>query len=160
MRDLPQKRSPNPWHKRTAQQVDLELAAQTLEDRLVDTSPRTRYLILWNSPQGPSRNQSIQILDAPNFAAHEMRLFYGQGNHFEKLSCGLDLFLRKDGRIFIRFSSPAHRVARRTYELTGLQIPTLPERGKLLEDNCVPEILRDLYDEWVSDCLEYPDCID
>ena len=159
MSNCPHKRKRKPWHKLTAQQVDCELAAQTVEDRVVSTWPRKVDFVFWDSPKGPSRRKSIQILDAPNSAAHGMRLIYGRGDHFGRLSCGMDMLLRKDGRVFVRFYSPGKRVTYRTYELVGLQLPPLPERGKLLEDNCVPEILRDLYDDWAGDCVCNPDDI-
>ena len=66
MSNCPHKRKRKPWHKLTAQQVDCELAAQTVEDRVVSTWPRKVDLVFWDSPKGPSRRKSIQILDAPN----------------------------------------------------------------------------------------------
>ena len=89
-----------------------------------------------------------------------MRLIYGRGDHFSKLSCGLDMLLRKDGRLYVLFYSPSKRVTYRSYELVGLKLPPLPEHGELLQDACVPEILRDLYEDWAIECIDYPDDVD
>jgi len=153
-------RNRKPWHKLTTKQVDLGLAKETVENRVVSTSPRKKDFLMWESQKGPSRRKSIQILSAPNFAAHGMRLIYGRGDHCGKISSGLEVFLRKDGRIFFRFSSPDERVVRRTYELVGVKPPSLPEPGQGFDDDWIPEILRDHYDAWFNECIMYYDCFD
>lgn len=45
----------------------------------------------------------------------------------------------------------------RSYELLGLKPPALPKPGEVVADDFVPEHLRDLYEEWAIECLEYPD---
>lgn len=152
-------RKPEPWHKLTAEQVDLELAKETVEEKVVSTWPRKGDTEMWESLKGPSRRKSIKILDAPNFAAHGMRLIYGRGDYCSKISSGLDVFLRKDGRIFFRLSSPAQRIVRRTYELVGVKPLSLPEPGQGFDDEWIPEILRDHYDAWFDECTMYYDCI-
>jgi len=89
-----------------------------------------------------------------------MRLVYGRGDHFQRLSCGLDMYLRKDRRVFVRFYSPGKRVTYRSYEMIGLTLPPMREIAKLLDDEHVPALLRDLYEDWVSECIQYPDDID
>jgi len=86
-----------------------------------------------------------------------MRFVYGHGDFFHRLSCGLEIYLRKDGRVFFHFYSPGKRVTYRSYELLGLKPPALPKPGEVVADDFVPEHLRDLYEEWAIECLEYPD---
>jgi hypothetical protein len=50
-----------------------------------------------------------------------MRFVYGRGDFFHRLSCGLEIYLRKDGRVFFHFYSPGKRVTYRSYELLGLK---------------------------------------
>jgi hypothetical protein len=138
-----------------------ELAAHSDEDREVYLPPpRKADFLSWDPDKGPAYSQAIRILRAPKTSRRGMRLIYGRGDHFGKLSCGLDMLLRKDGCLFVLFYSPGKRVTYRSYELVGLKLPPLPERGELLRDDCVPEVLRDLYEAWAVECIEYPDDID
>jgi len=148
-------------YKRTAQELDRELATTSLEARTVyPPPPREKDWLAWESVRGPKRSKSFRILTAPNYSAQGMHLIYGRGDNFHRLSCGLNMFLRKDGRVFFRFYSPTKRVTYRSYELLGLKLPPLPEPGRLLKDDCVPEILRDLYGGWATECIQYPVDID
>ena len=70
------------------------------------------------------------------------------------------MYLRKDRRVFVRFYSPGKRVTYRSYEMIGLTLPPMREIAKLLDDEHVPALLRDLYEDWVSECIQYPDDID
>ncbi len=154
------KSSRKSWYKLNAAEVDRELAASSADDRAVDVLRRPDRFLSWDAQKGPARRKAISILTAPDFSARGMRQIYGRGDHFPRLSCGMDIFLRRDGRLFVRFYSPGLRETYRTYELLGLKLPALPERGTLLGDDCVPEALRDLYEGWVEECLWYPDDID
>lgn len=148
------------WHKLTAAELDSELEASSSGDRAVDVSVRSDRFLSWDAQKGPARRKAIRILTAPDFSARGMRLIYGRGDRFPRLSCGMDIFVRRDGRVFVRFYSPGLRKTYRSYELLGLKLPTMPESGTSLADDCVPEVLRDLYEEWVEECLWYPDDID
>jgi hypothetical protein len=89
-----------------------------------------------------------------------MLLAYRRNDGFPKFSCGMEMWVRKDGRLFVRFISPGLRTTYRTYELLGIQPPSPPKQGELFDDNCVPNVLRDLYEDWVEECIWYPDDID
>jgi hypothetical protein len=146
--------------KLTAAEVDSELAASSANNWAVDVSRRPDRFLSWDSQKGPARRKAISILTAPDFSARGMRRIYGRGDHFPRLSCGMVIFLRRDARVFVRFYSPGLRETYRTYELLGLKLRTLPQRGAPLGDDCVPEVLRDLYEGWVEECLWHPDDID
>ena len=138
-----------------------ELEARSVADREVSLPARRKDGFLnWDMAKGAAYSKSIRILEVPKISRRGMRLISGRGDHFGRLSCGLDMLLRKDGRLFVLFYSPGKRVMYRSYELIGLKLPPLPERGKLYEDDCVPEVLRDLYEDWTTECIEYPDDID
>jgi hypothetical protein len=72
----------------------------------------------------------------------------------------MEMWVRKDGRLFVRFISPGLRTTYRTYQLLGIQSSSPPKHGELFDDNCVPNVLRDLYEDWVEECIWYPDDID
>ena len=81
----------------------------------------------------------------------------GKPETYGAFSCKLDVWLRKDVRIFVRFWSPRKCLDILSFELRGHPIPKAIERGRLLDESWIPEIIRDEYELWVVDCLEYPD---
>lgn len=156
----PRRRPAKPWYKRSPQEFDRELAALSVADRMVCSPPPRNGTMDWFSLTGPKRSRSIRILTAPRFSIRGMRFVYGRGDFFHRLSRGLSIYLRKDGRVFFQFESPGKRVTYRSYELLGIEPPPLLVGDKSVADDFVPEIVRDLYEEWVIECLEYPDVSD
>src|SRR5436190_9195993 len=61
--------------------------------------------------KGLSRNKSVQLLSVPWFSTRGMQCVYGRGDYFpisnrRYLRCEMSVWLRKDGRVFVRFDSP------------------------------------------------------
>jgi hypothetical protein len=104
-----------------------------------------------------------------------MRRIYGRGDYYPipndkewvrlfgwaeirfRLKCGMDIWLRKDGRMFVRLYSSRKCHGTFSFELIGPRVPSELKRGVLLDASWVPQILRDSYDEWIGGCLDYPD---
>ena len=121
------------------------------------------------------KSQGEMSVDIPWFSARGIRRIYGRGDGFEipsdenvilvfvrseiyrRLTCDIDIWLRKDGRVFVRFFSSKQRIDPLSFELTGARIPSELKRGILLDESWVPQVLRDTYDEWIEECFDYPD---
>ena len=105
-----------------------------------------------------------------------MRLVYGRGASFPitksdehvrlfgwaksacHLACDLDVWLGQDQRLFVRIYSNRKCHEPYSYELVGHAFPEgwIPAPRKLLGDEWVPEVLRDLYAEHVEEWIDYP----
>lgn len=123
----------------------------------------------------PGKSQGEELVEIPSFSARGMRLIYGREDHFPipnreewvrlfgwseirfQLKCCMDIWLRKDGYMFVRFHASRKCLETFSFELTGPAVPTELKHGVLLDESWVPQVLRDRYDEWIEDCLEYPD---
>jgi hypothetical protein len=139
----------------------------------VITSRRRNDVVAW-AQKGPPRTKSIYLLNIPHFSARGMQPIYGRGDHYpirnnpelrkmfrwaenaRTLICKMDMWQHKEGRILVRFHTRRRRLDRWSFELRGLKLPITRKRGGLLDEDCVPETLRDRYEEWVVDCLNYP----
>ena len=155
------RRTKRSWYKLSTKELDQELRKTTKKDREI-AIPKSEptNCFLWGPHSRKKQNDNFHILTAPNFSARWMRLIYGRGDRFTRPSCGLDIYLRNDGRVFARFYSPGKRVTYRSYELIGLDSFPIPEKGKLLGEDFVPKALRDLYRDWTDECIQYPDDVD
>jgi hypothetical protein len=126
----------------------------------------------WETRSKCRRAELVRI--AP-FSARGMRCLYGRGDHYPipndkelvrlfgraeirfRLKCSMDIWLRKDGRMFVRFCSSRTCHGTLSFELIGPRVPPELKRGVRLDASWVPQILRDRYDEWIGECLDYPD---
>lgn len=86
-----------------------------------------------------------------------MRAIFGGSDILAKFTCYLDVWLRKDARIFVRFWSRREELDLLSFELRGHSIPEKIMPDTQLDESWVPEIVRDEFDYWVRDCLDYPD---
>jgi len=104
-----------------------------------------------------------------------MRRIYGRGDQYSipnekewvrlfgwskirlQLKCSMDIWLRKDGCIFVRFYSSRKYLEAFSFELIGPKVPSELKRGVLLDASWVPQVLRESYDDWVEECLEDSD---
>lgn len=114
---------------------------------------RRRGVVVWDFA-GPPRRKSLRLVPIGRFSARGLRPVYGRGDHFQVVICMLDMWQRKDGRILVRFSSPRNGCESCSFEVEGYQLPPLLKGSPLLGEDCVPEIVRDRYEEWVQECLE------
>ncbi len=131
-------------------------------------------LVAW-AEKGPSRIKSIELFCVKPFSARGMKCLYGRGDHYpmsnskivqqvfglgenaRPMVCMMDMWLRKDGCVFARFYTRRRRVDKWWFEVRGLKLPAEWKRADFLSGKCVPEALRDRYEEWVNYCLCYPD---
>jgi hypothetical protein len=123
----------------------------------------------------PQKHPNAKVIEIPSFSARGMRLIYGRDDHFPipneeeyvrlfgwseiriNLRCGMNIWQRKDGRIFLRFRASHKCLESFSFELVGPCVPKELKRGTLLDESWVPQVLRQRYNEWLEDCLEYPD---
>jgi hypothetical protein len=124
---------------------------------------------------GPARKQPIYLVQIPPFFCRGMRRIYGRSDKFALyihellrshfngreidcyINCKLDVWQRKDGRIFIRFYATRKWLDRFFFELLGHPSPPNPKDSTGVPQKWVPEVVRDEYHEWIRDCLAHPD---
>jgi hypothetical protein len=98
------------------------------------------------------------LADTGWFDARGMRSPYGRADKIPDLPAyHLDMWVAKGGRVFIRFWSRGSYVGPLSFELRGadLQLAAAAESPRQ-NQHLVPAIVRDRYDEWVVDRVEYP----
>lgn len=133
-------------------------------------SPRPNRSLDWVTPD-PDPRADLALQPIPAFDARGMRRIYGRSDHFLPAPSPipgfgrqrvpaycLDIWRAKTGRIFVRFWSRSGYVDGCAYELQGLAFPESslkPESGD--NEAWVPSIVRDAYETWVAESLEYPD---
>ena len=104
--------------------------------------------VYWENkgPSGPSIK--VELID--DFDARGKHRVYGRGDHFVRLILNMDIWQDRNGRLFARFWSRNDEVDWHSYEIVGLSDNVglnLPI-GEL-DEQWVPECLRDEYDSWV-----------
>ena len=126
--------------------------------------------LAWDTPDA-ARVPGVTLEPIPRFDARGMRRIYGRGDHFPPAPSPvegfgptrtptfcMDIWQARSGRIFVRFWSRGCYVDWCSYELCGMVIPVGALRpAACANEGLVPTILRDRYEAWVGDCLEYPD---
>ena len=123
----------------------------------------------------PRERQPVELVWIPAFSARGMRPIYGRGANFTihnredlrrifgwaeihcHLNCSMDIWQRKDGRLFVRFHASRKCIDSFSFELIGAEVPLELKRGVLLDESWVPQVVRDEYDAWIDNCLEDPD---
>lgn len=122
------------------------------------SSCRQPALCFWET-EPPQRVPGLRLREIPSFSARGMRTIYGRADHFPHCpTYVMDIWMAKSGRLFVRFWSRGVYVNWRSYEVKGLTIP-VGSLSRVLHDNehLVPSLVRKKYEEWVTDCIEYPD---
>ena len=118
---------------------------------------RRRSFSHWDTVR-PAPAAHISLEEIGRFGARGMRRIYGRGDRFSGLpALNMDIWRAKSGRVFVRFWSRGSYVDWRAYELHGLVVPVAPSGGAVSDHEAlVPAVVRDEYDEWVIDRVEYP----
>lgn len=133
-----------------------EAVSDGAEPDYADPPRRRRAYASWHT-KGLRRRKTIRLLRIAKFSTRGLTFVYGREDHFgTTVVCKCDMWMRKEGRIFVRFHSPRRCLHSLSYELLGLKLPSKLERNTALMQPWVPEILRDEYDDWVRKCLEDP----
>jgi len=137
--------------------------------------PRKRRTELVEWPvKGAPRSNSIYLEDVPFFSARGLRPIYGRGDPYpirnnseirsiyrraeyaRTLICKMDMWRRKDGLVLVRFHTRRQSLDTLSFELRGLKLPRGWKNGDFAGGECVPETVRDRYEEWVDECICYP----
>lgn len=115
-----------------------------------DNRLQKQRVAYWDS-EGPI-GSSIRIEGIDHFDARGKRRMYGRGDQFGRLVLNMDVWLSRDGRLFVRFWSRNEDVDWYSYEIVGLvdieshYDTSPPEFG----EHWIPECLREEYDNWVA----------
>ncbi len=99
----------------------------------------------------------MKRLDA--FDARGKLLVYRRADTFPGLpTLWMDLWMAKDGRVYSRFHSRGIYVDQLDFEVVGLDLSRagLPD-PRSDNERFVPKAVRERYDEWVIERIEYPD---
>ena len=118
---------------------------------------RSSNFVWWDTKR-PSRAGNLSLEDIGSFNARGMRRIFGRGDMFPGLpGYNMDIWVARNGRVLIRFWSRGSYVDPCSFELHGLVVPAATLSGeKQLDEGVVPAIVRDRYDEWVIDRIEFP----
>jgi len=101
----------------------------------------------------------IELVDIDHFSALGMLRVYGRCDRFRpRHTFNMDVWLTRSGRLFARFWSRSRHVDWRSLEVVGFSRPFPPVDKKAgLDDQWIPERLRDEYDDWIDDeTMEIP----
>ena len=110
--------------------------------------------IHWTAGPAERPRTKQQLNECATFDARGMHRVYGRGDHFQ-LRLKLDIWVDRDGRLWMRLWSRSRPSDTVSYELIGMQLPlhAAKKGGKLLDDEWVPQIVRDTYQDWVMELL-------
>ena len=129
---------------------------EIVSEEFADEKPGIIRLVGGWKPDGP-RGRGIKINRIAHFNARGMHRVYGRtvhqpvGNHTSQRN--IDVWLARDGRILARFWALGSEVDEESYEIIGLSYPPIKGKEVGLNQDWVPESLRDKYQEWMdSNC--------
>lgn len=116
------------------------------------------FRLFWDF-EGPT-DSSISLEPVDHFDARGMRPVYGRGDHgWHRAPFEMNIWVTRNQRLFVRFSSRSQIVDWSSYELIGLKPGTYPlDTPK----SCFDGVWRnDFNDDWIPRCLkeEYNDWI-
>jgi hypothetical protein len=97
------------------------------------------------------RGSHIKVNRIEHFNARGMRMVYGRGDHFGGgRTFHMDVWVTKDRCVMARFWSYHREVDWASFGVEGLSL-TPPPRGakREMDENWVPQSLRDEYDDWI-----------
>lgn len=107
-------------------------------------------LTYWASKPG----EAIARVEAcAHFDARGMLCVYGRGDHFVRRTFNMVIWLKRDGRLLMRFSSRNLDTDGRSFEVLGVDTSTIPapHPPAVLVDYWVPKAVREAYDKWIMD---------
>lgn len=106
-------------------------------------------------------NTDARIVACEDFSARGLQRVYGRSDVPSAMSARLhrpvlqgafnmDIWLRRDGRIFVRFWSRRSEVDRESYEVVGVDLASIPARdlARELDERWIPPALRIAYEDW------------
>ena len=127
------------------------------------------------SGRWPRRTPSIQMLPLTHFSARGMELIYGRGDRYPiyytepigvpwgkrkfhcMVDCSMEIRHRSDGHLFVRFKPNRRCLPTWTFELVWPTVPSDQEGRPQIDELSVPRAVRDEYEDYVSECLDWPD---
>lgn len=108
----------------------------------------------WRSAS-PRTKADIEEID--HFDARGMRCVYGRGDHFGRPhTYHMDIFLDRQGRLFMRWWARSKYIAWRSFEIKGVDTRKIRPDNLRSEDKdrWVPRAARDSYAEWIMENMD------
>jgi len=163
----------------SARRKPAPLQSSEILEKTADPPRRPRNSLPSWCSKGPGRKEPIYLVYILPFSSRGMtRIYYSHHGYpvpkaellrftetcrethgFIHINCNLDMWQSKDGRIFIRFHANRRRLESPCFELLGHPAPPDPKNCMGVDEDWIPEVVRDAYDEWIRDCLDNPDNI-
>lgn len=101
---------------------------------------------------------AVRLICCEDFDARGMRRVYGRTDHYGRSAFNMDIWLKRDGRLLMRFWSKSSEVDGESYEIIGIE-PTVipvPQPGMPLAEEWVPEVVWKEFDRWVTSEMSFP----
>ena len=119
-------------------------------------------------------DRPVLLLPHDEFSARGMKCLYGLSGPVEifnsefaqsmgraKIHCrctlSFGIWREKTGRILVRFKSTRYYHDCLCYEVVGWTPQAVLPGAKFLDESQLPWIVKAAYEDWESDCYEYPD---
>jgi hypothetical protein len=95
------------------------------------------------------------LVEIPNsrFAQETM----GRAKIHCRCTLSFGIWREKTGRILVRFKSTRYHHDCLCYEIVGWTPPAVFPGEKFLDDSQLPWIVKAAYEDWETDCFDYPD---
>lgn len=109
-------------------------------------------LVFWNTPDPKDSDPAVSVVSIDHFNARGMRRMYGRSDHLGG-GFNLDIWRKKDGRVFMRCWSEYGDYEPASFEIVGVNppLPHLQNGVPQLSEDWIPLVVRDAYEEWVRE---------
>ena len=165
-----------PPGQQSARRKPAELHSSYILNYTADPPRRPRNSLASWYLKGPRRKEPIYLVQIPPFSSRGMSHIYGRSDNYSastyngevlrsifgreihcRIRCNLEVWQRKNGRIFVRFYATRKCLDSFSFELLGHPAPPDPKNSMGVHEEWIPEVVRDEYDALVIDCLDNPD---
>ena len=109
-----------------------------------------KYLTYWTSKP---RKRTAKVEECGHFDARGMLCVHGRGDLFVRRTFNMGIWLKRDGRLLMRFWSRNLDTDGRSFEILGVNTSNIPAPHPPagLVDYWVPKAVREAYDKWIMD---------
>lgn len=113
--------------------------------------PAPHDMFIWESDAPEAPIGLVTVAEIDHFVARGMRRVYGRGDHYGGgRTLNMDIWKNKHGRLFMRCWSRHSDYWPASFEIIGIDPPEVQKRDgrPVLNEDWVPQVVRDTYDEW------------
>lgn len=104
-------------------------------------------VVEWRQPYRGSPD--VRVVEIKPFSARGMRRVYGRGDHLQRRTYNLDIWLDRHDRLLARFWSRRTEVTDEAWEIKGM-----PDAHLLVvssfDTQWIPTCLRQQYENWIT----------